>query len=188
MTTKSKVNHETGEIVPVGVRPVLRAAYDDHAALSDGFGLACLDESLADQSGKEEADINTLVRRFGLTGQLPTDVRAPTFGDFTGVSDFREAMDAVLAAQASFMAMPAEVRQEFGHSPQRFVEFCSDEANFDRMCELGLIAPEPMRKRVEERKAKEAAELASKVDAEIARRGGVSDKSQGAVPRELKER
>lgn len=101
-------------------------------------GLACGDPSLARQSQAEDADINVIVKRFGLTGKLPDNVRPPTYADFEDVWDFQTAMNAVVAAQASFMAMPADVRARFGNDPHQFVEFCSDEKNLDEMRRLGL--------------------------------------------------
>ena len=55
------------------VAPFVRSPYNyDMSAVSDETGLCCEDESLAIQSAKEDADINTIVRRFGLTGELPS--------------------------------------------------------------------------------------------------------------------
>ena len=45
-------------------------------------------ESLTQQSFKDECDINEIVRRFGLTGQLPENFRAPVSGDFTGIKEW----------------------------------------------------------------------------------------------------
>ena len=67
----------------------------DAKALSTETGLRCMDVSLAVQSQKDEADINTIVRNFGVTGKLPVGIRVPTYGDFDGVSDYREAIEAV---------------------------------------------------------------------------------------------
>lgn len=101
-------------------------------------GLSCTDASLAVQSQKEESDINEIVRRFGLTGKLPENVRVPQYQDFEDVFDFQSAMNAVAAANQSFSAMPAEVRFRFGNDPQRFLEFCSKEENIPEMIKLGL--------------------------------------------------
>lgn len=120
----------------------VRSPYNyDRNAASRASGVECLDESLAIQSAKEECDINTIVRRFGVTGQLPQDVRRPTYGDFTEVVDFRQAQDALIAARESFMAMPAEVRKRFHNDAAEFVDFCSDEKNLDEMRKLGLAVP-----------------------------------------------
>lgn len=113
----------------------------DAAALSDESSLRCEDPSLAVQSSRDEADINTIVRRFGLTGQLPQDVVAPVYGDFTGIGDFQSALNAVLAAEAAFGKMPADVRSRFRNDAGLFVDFCSDERNREEATKLGLLVP-----------------------------------------------
>lgn len=121
----------------------MRIAYGyDRNAASRASGVECLDESLAIQSAKEECDINTIVRRFGVTGQLPQGIRAPTYGDFTEIVDFRGAQDALIAARESFMAMPAEIRKRFHNDAAEFVDFCSDQNNLPEMRKLGLAEPE----------------------------------------------
>lgn len=52
-------------------------------------------ESKTIQSQKDEADINNIVRMFGVTGRLPEGVRVPTYGDFSLVDDYRSAIDAI---------------------------------------------------------------------------------------------
>lgn len=132
----------------------VRSPYNyDRNAVSDETGLFCDPESdegrsKAVQSEREEADINTLVRRFGITGQLPQNVRVPTYSDFTDVFDFQTAMNAILAAEQSFMSMPADVRSRFHNDPQEFLEFCQHETdgkltNLEEMRKLGLAVPEP---------------------------------------------
>lgn len=106
-------------------------------------GVDCKDPSLAVQSQAEDADINVIVKRFGITGQVPQGVRPPTFEDFgDSVFDFQTAQNALVEAQRSFMAMPADVRKRFDNDPQQFVAFCSDEANLPEMRKLGLAVPE----------------------------------------------
>lgn len=125
--------------------PSYRAySFYDAAELSVATGLACRDPSLAVQSQKDEADINTIVRNFGVTGKLPQNVRVPTFGDFDSVDDYQSALEAMREAEKSFMAMPSSVRERFQNSPQAFVEFCSDGANLEEMRKLGLAVPAPV--------------------------------------------
>lgn len=116
--------------------------YDRDAASLES-GLRCDDVSLAKQSFADEADINTIVRRFGLTGQLPSGVEAPTYGDFVGVFDFHSAMNAVAQARESFDKLPADVRYRFNNDPGQLVDFCSDEANRAEAEKLGLVVPAP---------------------------------------------
>lgn len=121
----------------------VKMAYDDHEVESFITGLECTDLSLAVQSAREEVDINTIVRRFGLTGQLPSDVAVPTFGDFSSmVVDYQSALNLVIEADEAFGKMPADVRARFGNDAQAFVAFASDEKNRDEARKLGLLVPE----------------------------------------------
>lgn len=114
--------------------------YDMDAA-SQETALVCRDKSRAKQEFKEESDINTLVKRFGITGELPNNVRMPLNADFQALVNFQDAMNAIVMAQESFAQMPAEVRSRFANDPARFVAFCSDERNRDEAVKLGLVVP-----------------------------------------------
>jgi phage internal scaffolding protein len=117
--------------------------YDMNAA-SDESGLRCDDVSLAKQEFAEECDINTIARRFGITGELPSGVRMPSYGDFSSVVDFHTAFNAVALANEAFETMPADVRSRFQNDPGKFVDFCSDESNRDEAIRLGLVPPPPV--------------------------------------------
>lgn len=60
----------------------------DVDAVSEETGLKCEDGTRTQQQFKDECDINEIMRRFGKTGQVPSNVRAPMYGDFTEVGDF----------------------------------------------------------------------------------------------------
>lgn len=98
--------------------------------------------SSARQEFKEDADINTIVKRFGLTGELPSVVRVPTYGDFSEVGDFRSAVHMVMEAEAAFMALPAQLRARFDNDPQSLMEFVAERANLDEARSLGLVEPD----------------------------------------------
>jgi phage internal scaffolding protein len=127
------------------VIPFLRTPFNyDVDKVSDETGLSCPEPTLAQQHCKDECDINVIVERFGVTGQLPThDGSLPTYGDFTGVSDYRDALEAVARADEAFMALPANVRERFDNDPALFVDFCSstDPADRSLAIDLGLIPP-----------------------------------------------
>lgn len=117
----------------------VRSAYNyDTDEASRESGLQCQDKTLAKQSFAEEVDINTIVRRFNLTGELPSSVRVPEYADFEGVYDYHSALNAIAAAHESFDSMPAEVRARFQNDPGQFVDFCNDPSNVDEMVKLGL--------------------------------------------------
>lgn len=118
--------------------------YDTDAA-SKFTGLVTTEPSLAQQQYKDETDINNIAKQFGLTGKLPGPVYLPTFGDFSEVTDFQTALHAIQRAEASFLAMPAHVRERFNNSSQKFLEFTSDSRNAEEVKTLGLFrdAPSP---------------------------------------------
>lgn len=136
---KPHVCPNTGEVRFTRVRTALFNYDTDQASRESG--LRCLDRSLAQQSMKEEADINTIVRRFGITGDLPQAARLPAYGDFEGIFDYQTAQNAILRAQASFKALPADVREAFRNDPREFVEFATNPENLEDLREMGLAPP-----------------------------------------------
>lgn len=94
------------------------------------------------QSFRDECDINHILRQFNVIGQLPAASVQPQYGDFSGITDYQSALNAVIAAQDSFLALPAKIRAKFQNDPALFVEFASDEANKDEMKALGLLREE----------------------------------------------
>jgi phage internal scaffolding protein len=120
--------------------PFLRTPFNyDRDAASDESGLACADPTLAQQQFRDEADINTILERFGRTGEVIVPVRPPEFGDFSEVTDYHSAMNMIIEAQGAFDALPARIRKEFDNDPGRFVDFVMDENNRDKAVEMGLV-------------------------------------------------
>lgn len=125
--------------------PFVRNPYNyDKDEVSNETGLKCEDKSLAQQHMKDECDINVIVERFGVTGSLPVKSIEPSYGDFSGVSDYHTALNKIKAADAEFMALPAKLRAKFDHDPNALLNFLENEANRDEAIELGLIDGEPV--------------------------------------------
>lgn len=123
--------------------PFIRTRYNyDRNLASRLSGLACSDENRAQQQFKEECDINEIVRRFGVTGQLPQIDRVPLEGDFQDVTTYQEALNALIEADATFMTLPSGIRKRFENDPAQFVAFVSDPANKEEWTKMGLGAPE----------------------------------------------
>jgi len=99
-------------------------------------------DSLTVQADSRDADINVIMERYARTGQVPGLSRLPRYGDFDGISDYREAIHAVRDAEDLFMRLPAKVRSRFDNDAGSFVEFCEDRKNRLELAELGLLAPE----------------------------------------------
>lgn len=120
----------------------LRSPYNyDMSVAGDESALECLDPSRTVQDGKEEADINTIVQRFGLTGKLPQSVSLPSYGDFEGVVDYQSALNAVIAAEDGFMRLPANIRSRFHNDPAALLEFVGSEENRAEAVKLGILVP-----------------------------------------------
>jgi phage internal scaffolding protein len=119
----------------------LRTPYNyDTMEASNASALSCEDPSLAQQHARDESDINTIVKRFGLTGQLPDNVRTPTYGDFEDATDYHTALNAVRAADAAFMQLPADIRTRFNNDAGAFVDFVADDSNRAEAEKLGLVS------------------------------------------------
>lgn len=125
------------------MKPIfVRSAYNyDTAKASDESALTCPEPTLTQQHFANECDINTIVKRFGLTGQLPENIRMPTYTDYEGIFDFHTAMNAIAKANEAFDAMPADVRTRFNNNPGDFVAFCLDDNNRQEAIKLGLVPP-----------------------------------------------
>lgn len=124
--------------------PIFNTGYNtDPEKWSEIHGTPNDEPSVTQQSFASECDINTIVKRFGVTGELPNVVPAQ-YGDFTGVTDYQSALNAVREAGVGFMSMDADIRAHFDNDPAKFVAFVSDEKNRSKAQELGLVmAPIP---------------------------------------------
>ena len=120
--------------------PFLRTPYNyDTIAASNESGLHCEDATLAQQQFKDETDINNILRQFNITGLLPEAPLSPRYGDFTGIGDYHSALNAVIAAEDQFMALPANIRARFENDPAQLIDFLSDENNRSEAEQLGLL-------------------------------------------------
>ena len=120
--------------------PFLRTPYNyDTNAASDESGVACEEPSLAQQHFKDECDINNILRQFNISGMLPANPLSPRYGDFSGIGDYQSALNAVIAAEDQFMALPANIRARFDNDPAQLIDFISDESNRSEAEKLGLL-------------------------------------------------
>ena len=114
----------------------------DFEVVSAETGLSCPpEESVVQQQFSEEVDINTIVRRFGLTGMVPVVESQPIVGGFAEVVDYQSALNAVIRAEEAFMSVPGTIRARFDHDPGKFLAFIDDPANADELVTLGLRLP-----------------------------------------------
>lgn len=97
-----------------------------------------------EQSHRDACDVNMIVKRYQ-AGQIhPNDLMGPgSYGDFSDVKSYAEAMEAVSQAQKAFLQIPAEIRAKFDHDPGKFIAFCEDPANGEELVKLGLATKLP---------------------------------------------
>lgn len=145
-----EVTTPDGEIVRADIhtKPLptvfLRTPYNyDRDYASEASGLYCPEPTLTQQSFKDECDINVILERFGITGELPSNVRTPLNEDFVGITDYHQAVNLLKEADAAFMQMPANVRARFNNDAGEFIEWAEKKENLKEARELGLALPEP---------------------------------------------
>ena len=85
----------------------------DPDVVSNETALDTGEDAFTQQCFKDECDINILLAKFAVTGQLPENVRVPQYVDFEEAFDFQSSMNVIRAAEEAFNAMPAEVRDRF---------------------------------------------------------------------------
>ncbi|QXP08414.1 MAG: internal scaffolding protein [Arizlama microvirus] len=91
------------------------------------------------QSGKEECDINNILKRYEKTGILPDMIKTdPRYGDFSSCPEYQEALNIVELANTQFNALDAHARRRFDNDPAKFLEFAENPANLGEMVKLGL--------------------------------------------------
>lgn len=109
------------------------------------------EEMLTEQSHRDSADINKIIKKHGMDMIAKTAVLKSAeyrFDDIEG-NDFQEAMMKVAKAQQTFESMPHEIRAEFQNNPGAFMDFVQNPDNKDRMIELGLATAQPKTQPVE---------------------------------------
>lgn len=126
------------------MNPFLRTQYNyDMNKAGDESGLKCEDPTRTQQQFRDEVNINTIVDRFKLTGEMPQLEKLPSFDDYTGIFDYQTAMNAIIAANRDFASLPAKTRARFENDPNQFVDFFADPTNRAEAERLGLIKHVP---------------------------------------------
>lgn len=120
----------------------LRTPYNyDTDEASFNSGLSCPDKSRAQQQFRDDSNPNFIMTTFAKTGDssILEGGGSPQFGDFTGISNYHDAYNEVIAANDAFDALPSKIRNFFENEPANLLNFLADESNRDQAIELGLI-------------------------------------------------
>lgn len=109
-------------------------------------GIVFTEPSMTQQHFKDETMIDNILQKYAETGFL-TDPFSPKrpiqFGDFSDVTDFQTAQNAVARATEYFESLPSRIRSSFNNSPQEFLNALNDPEQRSNLEELGFVAPEP---------------------------------------------
>jgi len=98
-------------------------------------------DGLTEQNHKDETDINQIVRKYNKTGLIDhLNQFEKQYGDMTGY-DYQDAMNTIAAANTMFEGLPSAIRNKFDNGPAKFINFVDDEANADKLVEMGLAKP-----------------------------------------------
>lgn len=104
-------------------------------------GILFTSDSLAQQHFRDECDVNVIVDRYVKTGVIEHTAEIPPH--FADVSDIPmnlfDAYNAVEAAEAAFMDLPAKLRKSLDNDPSRLSEWLSDPSNRQAAVEYGLF-------------------------------------------------
>lgn len=101
------------------------------------------DASLTAQQFKSECDINTILKRYALTGQLPH--KQGQYLDLSNLPSYADAMNTICKANEAFDSLSASVRKRFNNDPAQLVAFVSDASNLPEMVKLGLATKQDLK-------------------------------------------
>lgn len=124
--------------------PKFRTAYDYEFGDRGDIIFPDDEPSLADQSAKDECDINLIIDRANRGMMPPISERIPSFGDFTEVPDFQTMQNMVIQAQEEFEALPSAIRNRFDNEPAKLLAFLANSENREEAIRLGLIEEPPV--------------------------------------------
>lgn len=108
-------------------------------------GIVFTEPSMTQQHFKDETMIDNILQKYAETGFL-TDPFSPKrpiqFGDFSDVTDFQTAQNAVARATEYFESLPSHIRSSFNNSPSEFLQALNDPEQRSKLEDLGFVAPE----------------------------------------------
>lgn len=123
-----------------------RHQYDTERDTEEGnrAAVTCEDPSLTQQQFTDDADINVIAKRFGLSEVPVTPFDPSHFRDTTNDPDLRTVLELQNQAREDFMALPAKLRRRFHDSPQELWDFVQDPENHEEAVRLGILAQAPI--------------------------------------------
>lgn len=93
------------------------------------------------QHFKDECDINNIIRRFQITGQLgdPNRARALAYLDLSNISSLQDAHEHLEGLQSILEKLPAKTRALFDNNVFKMADFVLNPENLEASISLGFI-------------------------------------------------
>lgn len=115
--------------------PKIRSAYDgSRVRRTVGEG-----PSMVREAFKDECDINQIVQRYAAGAQMPPRPGDALYADVSGLSDYKSAVDQVLAAYANLDAMPEKARALLKNDPEGFRHALLNATQSEDLVALGIL-------------------------------------------------
>jgi len=99
--------------------------------------------SVVEGHHKNDVDINSIMKKYRVTGFLESDASEGQYGDFTDACDFHTMKNRIIEAESDFARLPAYLRTRFNNDPGQLLAFLDDPENLSEAQELGLC-PKPI--------------------------------------------
>lgn len=94
------------------------------------------------QEFKHECDVNVIVARFQKTGIAPPAVGIENYLDVSEMTDYKQAVDMLMAAEDDFKKLPMKIKEEVGNTAQGLLDYVADENNKQQLIDWGLLEGE----------------------------------------------
>ena len=99
-------------------------------------------ESMTQEQFAEESEINNIIRSHDRNGVIEHINRGNAiYADFSGITDFSDALEQIKEAQTEFQNVPWEIREKFQNDAGQFFKFASNPDNIQELREMGLANP-----------------------------------------------
>ena len=99
-------------------------------------------DSMTQEQFAEESEINNIIRSHDRNGVIEHINRGNAiYADFSGITDFSDALEQIREAQTEFQNVPWEIREKFQNDAGQFFKFASNPENLQELREMGLANP-----------------------------------------------
>lgn len=95
-------------------------------------------KSLTQGSDQKEADIHYIMRQIERGTREFNVAHEGKYGDFSGSIDLQAAKNIITAAESMWEEVPSSIRKQFANDSGLFVDFMTDDKNFDAIEDMGL--------------------------------------------------